>query len=430
MKYKIRYSFLLLFLLTFLFPLKSNAENITVMIDPGHGGDNLGGQYNQFMEKEMTMKTALAMKSRLEKFEGVTVYLTHENTSAPDMSLTERAQFSKSVDADFLFSLHYNKSSDNRLYGCEVWTSAFDQFYVKGTQFGLIEMEALTNYGLYNRGIKTRLNSKGTDYYGIIQHAKEYDIPCVIIEHCHMDDENDIPFLQRENALKIFGELDADSVAKYFHLKSQTLNIDYSSYSLPEIPTPAFVMNPDKTEPEEATITLLETDTEKEEAVISISAKDSESKLLYFDYSFDEGNTYSSLQKWNSDSTNITFRVPLFKNEEKSVIFRVYNQYDKYKITNELVLPIITNENNSFTTNSGESQESLEDFESEIETSTSSKNIQTINMNINSSKPDNTDYTMVIICLFLLFSLLFPVFTMIRFIRISKKRKKRKRKNK
>ena len=56
---------------------------LIIVIDPGHGGTGKngapeGGVYDDFVEKDMTLITAMAMKEELEKYEGVEVYLTRE----------------------------------------------------------------------------------------------------------------------------------------------------------------------------------------------------------------------------------------------------------------------------------------------------------------------------------------------------------------
>ena len=206
-------------------------HDIRIVIDPGHGGENLGGEYEDYTEKEMTIIVANAMKEELEKYEGITVYLTR--TGDQDLTLEERCEYAKSVDADFLFCLHFNISEYHTLFGAECWVSAFGENYSKGYSFANVEMDMLQELGLYSRGIKTRLNSKGTDYYGIIRHATERDIPCVLIEHCHLDQENDKPFFDHDEKLKAFGRLDAAAVAKYFHLKSEELGVDYIKMPFP-----------------------------------------------------------------------------------------------------------------------------------------------------------------------------------------------------
>ena len=97
----------------------SAAEPVVVVIDPGHGGKNLGTEYLAIPEKYYTMVVAQHMKEQLEKYQNVKVYLTH--TTDIDMSLKERAEFAASVNADFLFSLHFNMSLSHALYGSEVW---------------------------------------------------------------------------------------------------------------------------------------------------------------------------------------------------------------------------------------------------------------------------------------------------------------------
>lgn len=121
-----------------------------IVIDPGHGGENLGAKYEGCTEKDMNMILARAMKEELEKYDNVTVYLTRD--SDVDMSIKDRALFAKDKNADFLFCLHFNMSVNHNLFGAEVWVPAFSDYYVKGYQFAEIEMEQLTGLGLYSGG--------------------------------------------------------------------------------------------------------------------------------------------------------------------------------------------------------------------------------------------------------------------------------------
>ena len=47
--------------------------NTVIVIDPGHGGENLGAQVDGYTEKEMTMIVAKAMKKELENYDNVVV---------------------------------------------------------------------------------------------------------------------------------------------------------------------------------------------------------------------------------------------------------------------------------------------------------------------------------------------------------------------
>lgn len=191
-------------------------EPVVVVIDPGHGGEeNRGGEVlPHYVEKNLTLQVAQAMKQTLEQFEGVEVYLTR--TTDQELSLEQRAQIARSYGADFLFSLHFNMSAEHNLYGTEVWTSAFGKYYSAGQTFGKLQLAEMTQYGLFNKGIKTRLNSRGTDYYGVIRASRALDVPCVIIEHCYMDHPIDSPQANSPQKLAAFGVSDAMAVAKYF----------------------------------------------------------------------------------------------------------------------------------------------------------------------------------------------------------------------
>lgn len=320
--------------------VQADEEPVIVVIDPGHGGENLGAEYENYVEKEMTMIVANAMKEELEKYEGIRVYLTRYDDVKTDISLEDRSEFAKSVDADFLFCLHFNMSEYHTLFGAECWISAFGEEYSKGYGFASVEMDLLQELGLYSRGIKTRLNQKGTDYYGIIRTATERNIPCVLIEHCHLDQENDKPFYDYDEKLKTFGRLDATAVAKYFNLRSEELGVDYSDYQNIEVPIPASVVKPDTTETDVCMIEVLDQNMETGEITVQVSAMDYDSGMLYYTYSYDNGETFSELQKWGDKSQDtITFTMQVPPHIVPQIVVNGYNGYDLYKTSNMVSLP-------------------------------------------------------------------------------------------
>lgn len=315
-------------------------EPVIVVIDPGHGGENLGAEYENYVEKEMTMIVANAMKEELEKYDGIQVYMTRYGDIETDMTLEERSEFAKSVNADFMFCLHFNMSEYHTLFGAECWISAFGDEYSKGYSFASVEMDLLQELGLYSRGIKTRLNKKGTDYYGIIRTAAEREIPCVLIEHCHLDQENDKPFYDYDEKLKAFGKLDATAAAKYFHLRSEVLGVDYSNYQNIEVPVPSGAVKPDSTETDVCMIEVLDQNMETGEVTVQVSAMDYDSGMLYYAYSYDNGETFSELQKWGDKSQDtITFTMQVPPHIVPQIVVNGYNGYDLYKTSNMISLP-------------------------------------------------------------------------------------------
>ncbi len=302
------------------------ADNVVIVIDPGHGGENEGGKTEVYTEKEITLRTAIAMKEELEKYQGVQVYLTHDVDK--DMEIKDRVAYAESVHADFYYSLHYNMSEYHTLYGTECWISAFGDCHAKGYDCAKIVNEELASTGIANRGIKMRLGKKGTDYYGVIRYAAEYDMPAMIIEHCHMDHEKDAPYLNLESWPEKYGVMDATAVAKYFHLKSDKLGVDYSSFQYEKTKAVKEVLGPDKTGPEELSILSLERDEEKGVLHASISAVESYSKLMYYCYSMDGGVTFSDREIWPDGEASVNFDIPIPVGMDGKLILRVYNNYD------------------------------------------------------------------------------------------------------
>ena len=304
------------------------ADNVVVVIDPGHGGENEGGKTDVYLEKEMTLIVAEAMKTELEKYEGITVYMTRD--SDVDMTLEERADFAKKVGADFLYSLHFNMSEYHELYGTECWISAFGSNYAKGYDFAKICNRNLAELGLANRGIKTRIGKKGEDYYGIIRHSTEREIPSCIIEHCHMDHAADAPYLDNGEWLTKYGILDATSVAQYFGLSSKELGVDYSNDDFSPTPVPDTVQKPDATGPEYLLVDSLRRDEENSVIHAVVSAMESDSKMMYYMYSTDGGATMTSRRLWPEDAKTIIFDIPIPKDGKGTLVIRVLNNYDLY----------------------------------------------------------------------------------------------------
>lgn len=318
-------------------------EPVIIVIDPGHGGENRGGEYEQYVEKEMTPIVAAAMKEELEKYENVKVYLTHEQDV--DMSIEDRVLFAKEKEADFLFCLHFNMSVHHNLFGAEVWIPATGDYYARGRSFAEIQMEAFRELGLHSRGIKTRLNDQGENYYGILRYGTQYDVNTALIEHCHLDQERDQPFYQKgEDQLWEFGIMDATAAAKYFRLKSEILGVDYSDYQVPETKVPEHTVCPDVTEPETCQIKVTHIEEETGEVTVEISAEDPESYILYYDYSLNGGQSFSDLQPWpmgekigtSLDHCSFTVNVPY--EEEISIVVNAYNGYDLFSQSNKAFL--------------------------------------------------------------------------------------------
>jgi N-acetylmuramoyl-L-alanine amidase len=86
-----------------------------ILIDPGHGGKDIGavGHFG-LKEKDVNLDIALRMgdylKKELKKNPNVKMYMTR-NTDT-EMTLEERVQMARDIDADVFFSIHVNSTMD------------------------------------------------------------------------------------------------------------------------------------------------------------------------------------------------------------------------------------------------------------------------------------------------------------------------------
>lgn len=235
-----------------------NVQAVTIVLDPGHGGNNPGATCKQsgISEKEYTMKIANYIKEYLDKYE-VTVYLTH--TSANDsMEILDRGLFIRSKKADMAISLHLNDATGN-LSGAEVWVTAnksLPKYNANSTALANEILKNLGALGIGNRGVKTRqstgdstdIYSDGTisDYYGIIRYSMrgcgiDYGkikpagavpaniqngegVPAIIVEHCFING-SDYQFLNTEDKIKKLAEADAKAIVSYYNLKLKRIKV-------------------------------------------------------------------------------------------------------------------------------------------------------------------------------------------------------------
>lgn len=318
------------------------AKPVVIVIDPGHGGSNLGTDYLPIPEKYYDMAVALYMKEALEQYQNVEVYLTH--TEDVDTSFADRAELAASVNADFLISLHFNMSISHILYGSEVWVPSTGKLYSQGYALGNEFLIQFSDMGLFNRGIKTRIGSKGTDYYAIIRECSNRNIPGIIVEHCHVDNSNDFGYIQTQEQLKAFGIRDAEAVARYFGLVSKDGGTDYRGYAPLAVPVPASRVYNDSTAPVYVGANLINYDKTGKYATVELTALDGESPIQYYSYSCDNGITWSALQPWDARQTmtkggsSVTVSVNMGYGKKDSLVFKVYNLYDMSTVSNTLAL--------------------------------------------------------------------------------------------
>jgi N-acetylmuramoyl-L-alanine amidase len=125
----------------------------TIIIDPGHGGDETGARGPAgALEKDVTLAVARRLKAALEARMGVRALLTREVDRT--MSLDERAALANNNKADLFISLHANASLRPAVAGAEVFYLSLDEYGAEAAQAARPEGELLPVFGGGSRDIQ------------------------------------------------------------------------------------------------------------------------------------------------------------------------------------------------------------------------------------------------------------------------------------
>ena len=112
----------LVFIALILFSSYSFAK--VVLIDPGHGGEEIGAvgfldskKKNKIYEKDLSLRLAKKIRDELSK--STSAYLTRSLDRT--VTLQERADLADLIKADLLLSIHFNSSTNSKSHGFELY---------------------------------------------------------------------------------------------------------------------------------------------------------------------------------------------------------------------------------------------------------------------------------------------------------------------
>jgi N-acetylmuramoyl-L-alanine amidase len=98
----------------------------TIVIDPGHGGDDIGARGRSgLQEKAFTLDVARRLRVAIEMRLGIRVVLTRDDDVA--LALDERAAIANNSKASLFLSLHANASLSPNVSGAEVYRLKVDR---------------------------------------------------------------------------------------------------------------------------------------------------------------------------------------------------------------------------------------------------------------------------------------------------------------
>ena len=217
--------------------VQTRNTNLVVALDPGHDSLHAGASANGVREEVLTLKIAQYCKAELEKYAGVSVYMTRTSAACPHpggssaKDIEQRVADAVKAGASIYVSIHLNSSKSSSAKGAEVIypnSSWKPQVGVDGKRLAELIEDELVGIGLERRAIYSKNTTIGetyedgsiSDYFTVQISAKEHGIPGIIVEHAFVTNTSDVNnYLNNETGLKKLGVADATGIAKYFGLE-------------------------------------------------------------------------------------------------------------------------------------------------------------------------------------------------------------------
>ena len=104
-------------------------NDMTIVIDPGHGAEDIGTSYKDIYEKDINLSISKKLKTELESF-GANIILTREgdyDLSTPNTNTRKRSDFNNRIklinesNPDLVISIHQNYYKDTRYRGTQIF---------------------------------------------------------------------------------------------------------------------------------------------------------------------------------------------------------------------------------------------------------------------------------------------------------------------
>lgn len=137
----------------------STSNQITLVLDAGHGGMDSGATGNGYREKMMTLDILLGAKRCFDNDSRFKVYYTRTSDTYP--SLTDRSDLANNYGADLFISIHINSASASAhgtetLYNSSRNTVTAKNGLTSRELATYIQRAVVSTTGFTNRGLKNR----------------------------------------------------------------------------------------------------------------------------------------------------------------------------------------------------------------------------------------------------------------------------------
>lgn len=185
-------------------PTKTTHKEL-IVLDPGHGGFDIGATVKSIEEKALALKTATLVKQYLHQ-KGYRVILTRSRDVF--LSLAKRSTIANDTKSKLFVSIHYNAFKNPQANGIEVY------YYNKGNKWRQNKSKKLATLvlngmigatGAKNRGVKT----------GNFHVIRETNMPAILIEGGFITNPQEHSHLSDQGYLEKMARSIAEAIEKY-----------------------------------------------------------------------------------------------------------------------------------------------------------------------------------------------------------------------
>ncbi len=199
------------------------AEQVNIVIDPGHGGTDYGATSVgglEFQEKALTFKLARYLQYELRKYKGASINMTRY--ADYHMTSVERAEYAERVGGDIVISLHFNSSDDRSAHGASATVSSLWEY--SRPELAAAILDRLSKLGIdISAGVGYKQSATGNmwtdgqrlaDFSALMRECAFRGIPAVSIDHCYLTCYDDLIYYNTDVALRNLAKADAEAIAE------------------------------------------------------------------------------------------------------------------------------------------------------------------------------------------------------------------------
>ena len=173
---------------SFAFVTSNNAKKIVIVIDAGHGGNDMGASHNAQSEKIIVDQIVKKIKSQNTN-PNLVIHLTRSDDQS--ISLLDRTKFSNNLNPDLLLSLHVNASQNKETSGIALY------FPKEGNQIEASNAIAVKLGNRLSENLSLKLEEVKEGPFLMLKNATS---PAVILELGYLTNDSDRSYLTDDKA--------------------------------------------------------------------------------------------------------------------------------------------------------------------------------------------------------------------------------------